>query len=182
MTHIGGQQPAAPAEGNARLIERIPAKFAVAISIGVFAVGTCLTASSNADGAWGSPSSGSTSSGSFNVQPADSCFTDAESQYTTSWPHDDPTITEAVAKCAVDAVYGNDQWPSARDVIMRESSLEDWQVNSIGACGLGQANPCSKMGKDHSLKAQLDWMLTYIHERYGNPDGADAHEKSDGWY
>jgi hypothetical protein len=33
-----------------------------------------------------------------------------------------------------------------------------------------------------SAATQIKWGLTYIHDRYGSPCGAWAHEQADGWY
>jgi len=66
-----------------------------------------------------------------------------------------------------------------------------WSVTaenaSSGAYGIPQALPGSQMataGSDWRTNAatQIKWGLTYIHDRYGSPCGAEAHEQADGWY
>jgi hypothetical protein len=66
-----------------------------------------------------------------------------------------------------------------------------WSVTaenpSSGAYGIPQALPGSQMaaaGSDWQTNAatQIKWGLTYIHDRYGSPCGAEAHEQADGWY
>jgi hypothetical protein len=66
-----------------------------------------------------------------------------------------------------------------------------WSVtaenSSSGAYGIPQALPGSQMataGSDWQTSAatQIKWGLTYIHDRYGSPCGAEAHEQADGWY
>jgi len=66
-----------------------------------------------------------------------------------------------------------------------------WNVHaenpSSGAYGIAQALPASQMasaGPDWQTNAatQIKWGLTYIHDRYGSPCGAWAHEESVGWY
>ena len=60
----------------------------------------------------------------------------------------------------------------------RESSWNPHAVNkSSGACGIPQANPCSKMseeGRDYrtNYKTQIRWGLKYIKKRYGTPSEA----------
>lgn len=69
----------------------------------------------------------------------------------------------------------------------RESS---WNPNSVnrksGACGLGQAYPCSKAtkGTDYrtNWKTQVRWGLNYIKKRYGSPSEAWKHSQDIGWY
>lgn len=69
----------------------------------------------------------------------------------------------------------------------RESS---WNPNAVnkksGACGLGQAYPCSKAtkGTDYrtNWKTQVRWGLNYIKKRYGSPSEAWSHSQRIGWY
>jgi hypothetical protein len=67
----------------------------------------------------------------------------------------------------------------------------NWSVTaenpSSGAYGIPQALPGSQMasaGSDWQTNAatQIKWGLTYIHDRYGSPCGAESHEQSAGWY
>ncbi|MEK6879068.1 MAG: hypothetical protein AABY22_05640, partial [Nanoarchaeota archaeon] len=53
-------------------------------------------------------------------------------------------------------------------------SFNPYAINSSsGACGLGQALPCSKMKCDLSDTAcQISWTINYIKDRYGNPTNA----------
>jgi hypothetical protein len=73
---------------------------------------------------------------------------------------------------------------------MRESGWDPTAVNaSSGAAGLAQALPPSKYppgawpytGKSSAVK-QLQWMISYIQGRYGNPAGAIAWHNSHNWY
>lgn len=68
--------------------------------------------------------------------------------------------------------FGDSQWNSLYQLWMHESG---WNPNSYnpysGACGIPQANPCSKIS-DHSIQGQISWGLDYIASRYGNPDNA----------
>lgn len=69
----------------------------------------------------------------------------------------------------------------------RESS---WNPNAVnkksGACGIPQANPCSKAtkGTDYrtNWRTQVRWGLNYIKKRYGSPSEAWSHSQRKGWY
>jgi hypothetical protein len=70
----------------------------------------------------------------------------------------------------------------------RESS---WNVHASnpysGAYGIPQAVPGAKMASagphwQSSARTQIRWGLEYIHDRYGSPRQAWAHEVSTGWY
>jgi hypothetical protein len=89
---------------------------------------------------------------------------------------------QQLAERLVDAHYGPGQYAAFAKIVQREST---WNPNAInretGACGLGQANPCSNL-TDHSVEGQLNWMIGYIDERYGTPDNAWRAERTQGWY
>ncbi len=80
------------------------------------------------------------------------------------------------------------QWTDWNNVAMRESGWNQYARNaSSGAYGIPQALPASKMGAaanppQSNPGAQINWMIGYIKQRYGNPAGAWAHELSAGWY
>jgi hypothetical protein len=64
-----------------------------------------------------------------------------------------------------------DQWGFIDELIQHESS---WVVGNInpdgGACGLGQALPCSKLGDGlGNPQAEINWAYGYIADRYGSP-------------
>lgn len=74
------------------------------------------------------------------------------------------------------------------NIISRESN---WRVNarnqSSGAYGLGQALPGSKMavfGSDWETnpRTQLNWMYSYMIDRYGSISAAAQFFNSNGWY
>ncbi|WP_100448149.1 aggregation-promoting factor C-terminal-like domain-containing protein [Glycomyces xiaoerkulensis] len=69
----------------------------------------------------------------------------------------------------------------------RESGWNEYAANSIGAYGIPQALPGSKMsseGDDWETNpvTQIRWGLYYIQGRYGDPCGAWEHSESNGWY
>lgn len=83
--------------------------------------------------------------------------------------------------------WGSKEWEAMRYVMNKENRNADPKViNSIGACGIPQALPCSKMlnkiGNLSNVEGQLDWMIDYIAKRYGNPTVAMEHHKKNNWY
>lgn len=71
---------------------------------------------------------------------------------------------------------------------MRESGWSTTATNpSSGAYGVAQSLPAGKMasaGADWRTngKTQVNWMISYMNERYGSPCNALAHSHSVGWY
>jgi len=73
---------------------------------------------------------------------------------------------------------------SAMQLINRESGCNPYAVNaSSGACGVGQALPCSKtgcaMGDGY---CQVEWMDGYVKSRYGTWAAALSHSLNYNWY
>jgi hypothetical protein len=84
--------------------------------------------------------------------------------------------------------WGTDQQQPLVNLWNQES---DWNPtadnSSSGAYGIPQALPASKMasaGSDWKTnpRTQIDWGLGYIHDRYGTPQMAWAHEVANNWY
>lgn len=87
--------------------------------------------------------------------------------------------------------WGEEQWEATYQLIMHESGFNPNSVNkSSGACGLFQANPCSKVIKHGYTKYYTDWKeqvrwgLDWItvHKRYGTPKKAWKYWKKHGNY
>jgi hypothetical protein len=77
-----------------------------------------------------------------------------------------------IGRQMLDARFGDQYWNSLYSLWMRESGWNPNSRNSYsGACGIPQANPCSKI-TDMSVQGQIQWGLNYIAARYGNPDAA----------
>jgi hypothetical protein len=76
------------------------------------------------------------------------------------------------------------EWRKWAELIARESSFNPQAVNpSSGACGLGQALPCEKMGCELSdVNCQLAWVENYVTNRYGDIDKTLAHHDRTNWY
>ena len=61
------------------------------------------------------------------------------------------------------------EWYAVEHIGAKESSWNAFAVNSIGACGLFQALPCSKMNCELSdIPCQVRWATNYATQRYGN--------------
>lgn len=73
---------------------------------------------------------------------------------------------------------------SASELIRRESNCNPYSVNpTSGACGVGQALPCSKSGCEMGDGVcQMIWMNHYVIGRYGTWANALQHSYSYGWY
>ncbi len=80
--------------------------------------------------------------------------------------------------------FGIEFWGSLEELIRRESTWNPYAINkSSGACGLAQALPCSKMGCElWDYECQIEWMLDYIDNRYGNPNKALDFHNLKNWY
>jgi hypothetical protein len=97
---------------------------------------------------------------------------------------------QKMAREMVAQIWGGGQW---RPFAALETQEAGWnpraQNPSSGAAGLAQALPPSKYPPGawpyrgpQSAKLQLQWMMSYIKQRYGSPAGAWAHEQAAGWY
>lgn len=73
---------------------------------------------------------------------------------------------------------------SASALISRESNCNPYSVNKTsGACGIGQALPCSKTGCEMGNGyCQMSWMNDYVLGRYGSWAAALQHSYTYGWY
>jgi uncharacterized protein YabE (DUF348 family) len=82
------------------------------------------------------------------------------------------------------AAAGISDTSSAGALIARESGCNPYSVNkSSGACGVGQALPCSKTGcAMGDGVCQMIWMNQYVIGRYGSWSAALGHSNSSGWY
>ena len=95
----------------------------------------------------------------------------------------DPAGAQAYARGAIGAYgWGGDQFSCLVSLWTQESG---WRANALnassGAYGIPQSLPASKMavaGADWRTNAatQVDWGLAYIHDAYGSPCAAWAHE------
>lgn len=75
-------------------------------------------------------------------------------------------------------------WSYVDYIVFRESSWNPNAVNrSSGACGLAQANPCSKVpGNPYDPVDSLKWQYNYVKTRYGGYAQAYAFWLKKHWY
>ena len=77
------------------------------------------------------------------------------------------------------------EWSALVTLINNESGWRPHVINEIGACGLFQALPCSKLGAPvENISNQAAWGLRYIRDRYGSPSSALSqwYSRSPHWY
>lgn len=74
-------------------------------------------------------------------------------------------------------LFGVEHWGALEELITNESGWNPYAANpNGGACGIGQALPCSKMDCEQwDYSCQVDWTLNYIKNRYENPTKAWEH-------
>jgi hypothetical protein len=95
---------------------------------------------------------------------------------------------QALAKSMMPAWAGGSEWAAWLALWNQESGWNQLAKNaSSGAYGIPQALPASKMGAaanppQSNPHAQIDWGASYIKGRYGDPIGAEAHERAFNWY
>ena len=71
--------------------------------------------------------------------------------------------------------YQGDDLISLDNIIKKESGYRPEALNEIGAGGICQAYPYTKMNcplSQDGLNCQLDWCINYINNRYGSPTKA----------
>lgn len=83
-------------------------------------------------------------------------------------------------------MFGVDHVQAMEFIVRNESGFRLNAINkSSGACGLGQALPCSKMGCQlnfSGVDCQVNWVTKYIKDRYTNPLNAEEFWKEHHWY
>ena len=76
------------------------------------------------------------------------------------------------------AKYGwadGNEWAALVTLVNNESGWRPYVVNEIGACGLFQSLPCSKLGAPlENIGNQARWGIGYIRDRYSTPSNALA--------
>ena len=81
--------------------------------------------------------------------------------------------------------WSGDDLTAFDNILKKESGYRADAVNEIGACGIGQAYPCEKMGcqvSDDDLMCQLEWVNRYIVNRYGSPSEAWSFHLLENYY
>jgi hypothetical protein len=96
----------------------------------------------------------------------------------------EPKSPKGIAWQMVLDKWGIGEWGYFEELIFRESGWNPYAINqSSGACGLGQALPCSKLGVElWDYEGQLNWIVEYINTRYDTPAKAIEFHNSNNWY
>lgn len=73
------------------------------------------------------------------------------------------------------------------NILKKEAGYRADATNEIGACGMGQALPCSKMPcalsySDTDVTCQYNWIKGYVTRRYGSPVVAWNFHLANNWY
>jgi hypothetical protein len=98
-------------------------------------------------------------------------------------PVNEPASPQEVTPVAPPATYNGTGDPNLDYIVQHESSGNPFAINSIGACGLFQALPCSKLGCDLSdIQCQIDWGRQYAVNRYGSTYQAMLFWQSNRWW
>lgn len=103
-------------------------------------------------------------------------------------PKPKPVVTGSwIEQCQIWASQAGVSLPSAAiTLISRESKCNPTICNPNGlACGIPQALPFSKTGCELSVAGavcQLQWMQSYVMNRYGSWESALAHSYANNWY
>lgn len=115
-----------------------------------------------------------------------------------------PEGIRAYAERKTIAMWGILQWNAMDTLIRKESNYQAGRLNTSSlACGIAQALPCTKIYPDMTKskirqtmvwrdgklflanpddKREIDWMIVYIQDRYGNPINALNWHYSHNWY
>jgi hypothetical protein len=85
------------------------------------------------------------------------------------------------------AAYGwgsGSEWTAFNNIVMAESGWDDEAANpSSDARGIAQnINGWSQSYQAGNAAQQIAWMLSYIKQRYGDPETAWAFHLANGWY
>ncbi|OXN00088.1 aggregation-promoting factor C-terminal-like domain-containing protein [Bifidobacterium vansinderenii] len=144
--------------------------------------------SSNNSSSSNSGSSNSSSNSSSNNSSSNSGSSSSSGSTSGLW-HASPSAAQTYARGAVAQYgWGGTNFDSLVKLWNKESGWS-WSAEnkSSGAYGIPQSLPGSKMAtfganwKDDAA-IQINWGLSYISGRYGNPDTAWAHSQKTGWY
>jgi hypothetical protein len=94
-----------------------------------------------------------------------------------------PTFGDQIDQWLGESGIPMKQWDAVYKLVMRESGWRPDALNSIGACSLVQAYPCSKIGGDwRDPVTALKWGNEYVIHRYGDWFTALQHSYDFNWY
>lgn len=81
--------------------------------------------------------------------------------------------------------WSGDDLTAFDNILKKESGYRADAINEIGAGGICQAYPASKMGcevSNEALECQLNWCNQYIISRYGTPTQAYIFHTANNWF
>lgn len=79
--------------------------------------------------------------------------------------------------------FSGDDLIAMDNIFKKESGYRTDAVNEIGAGGICQAYPMTKMGCDlDDLKCQVDWCISYVENRYKTPTQAYEFHQINNWF
>ena len=94
-----------------------------------------------------------------------------------------PITPKDQAKATLQDLGIADAWCAVEYIAFKESSWNPAAHNSIGACGLFQAYPCSKLNCNLSdVACQVRWATSYANQRYGSWHYAYVFWRNNGWW
>lgn len=98
-------------------------------------------------------------------------------------PEQPPASPKDIAKATLEDLGQSDAWYAVQYIGHKESSWNPTAINNIGACGLFQALPCSKMNCNlQDVSCQVRWATNYATQRYGSWHNAYQFWRSNGWW
>jgi hypothetical protein len=100
-------------------------------------------------------------------------------------PEPEPVAPPVAAPAPISTYHGSgDQYLDW--IIQHESGGNPYAMNSIGACGLGQSLPCSKVlgvcGTLDNVACQIEWVRNYCNSAYGSTYNAYLFWQAHSWY
>jgi hypothetical protein len=95
-----------------------------------------------------------------------------------------PALTpKEQAKATLEDLGQGDAWYAVEYIGFKESSWNPHAINYLGACGLFQALPCTKLPCELSdVPCQVRWATNYATQRYGSWHYAYTFWKTNGWW
>ena len=99
-------------------------------------------------------------------------------------PEPTPPLTpKEQAKATLIDLGRGDEWYAVEYIAFKESSWNPHAINEIGACGLFQALPCTKLNCELSdIPCQVRWATQYATQRYGNWHNAYNYWLKNKWW
>lgn len=145
------------------------------------------TASGTLESSWSGPSG----EGNPVVRRINATVTVAGSSSSGNSASANQALAKTIIQANQAAYSGWDSGQNWSDLVSLWTKESNWSAiaknPSSGAYGIPQALPAAQMGAQANPpssdpKAQIEWGLSYIKQRYGSPVMAWAHETANNWY